>query len=529
MSDPVTQPAPPAQDPITAFFVDFGLPEWLLTSVISALLSAMILWVFRQLTHGRHARIKEDLSLADSRQEIVAELRRETTAAKSQQGYEKRLTWVLDWADRRIGAAWSGEAYGVSAALALFYPLALVLLIWIATGENHSGMDGFLSQTAPVWQRQTFISSLALGGFFMWRSFRTGVGQGNPLYGLGLGIFAIAIAIAIAVSGAGAGAVAGAGAGAVAVAGIVAGADAVVVAVVIAAAVTTAVASAVTTAVAGPFTAAGAGVGVGVAVGVGVGVGAVGRVIKQYKGRGYLALSILYSVVAFAAAALFAGEYNWQPGLSGAFIIFILFVPTVNAVFDWASISLTRGLLRRSLADGVSDRLRIGLGILDLGLALLLLIGLIVTLGFVIQAFNATAIAAGGDPQLKLTNLISGIAAEPFKVDYLWIHLMVFSTLLPTLVHVLTAALSFAAAWLPNAKTRREFADQIESGAYETNARIQRRIIRHLAWGSVMPACAFTLVVGIGLYGFAMLFFQLDWFALAGANAGEWVVQTLWR
>jgi len=65
---------------------------------------------------------------------------------------------------------WPVASYDLSLTLALIYPIAGVLLVWLLSGANTSGIAALLPEQASAWQRS--LAMLALGGeigfFYAW-------------------------------------------------------------------------------------------------------------------------------------------------------------------------------------------------------------------------------------------------------------------------------------------------------------------------------------------------------------------------
>jgi len=107
-------------------------------------------------------------------------------------------------------------------------------------------------------------------------------------------------------------------------------------------------------------------------------------------------------------------------------------LPLVNAVFDFASDGLTRYLLRLRLEQkraawrAVLD----GLG----GIAIFF------ALGCTLIAFVTFVVPADGVPLVDLTQLFTDLRRAPG--DYIWLMIKLFSSLLPTLLHLSVAVLT---------------------------------------------------------------------------------------
>ena len=114
------------------------------------------------------------------------------------------------------------------------------------------------------------------------------------------------------------------------------------------------------------------------------------------------------------------------------FMLTMGLLPLVNAVFDFASVGLTRYLLRLGLEQkraawpAVLD----GLG----GIAIFF------ALGCTLIAFVTFVVPADGVPLVDLTQLFADMRRAPG--DYIWLMVTLFSTLIPTLLHLSVAVLT---------------------------------------------------------------------------------------
>jgi len=108
-------------------------------------------------------------------------------------------------------------------------------------------------------------------------------------------------------------------------------------------------------------------------------------------------------------------------------LLFLGFLPLLNGAADFASVGLTRWLLRR----GVRGNLAWHAG-LDALSALAVLLGL----GFAIIATVHLARPAGGAPLIDLAALFADLRDPAAARDYYWLYFCFFSTLLPTALHL---------------------------------------------------------------------------------------------
>ena len=107
-------------------------------------------------------------------------------------------------------------------------------------------------------------------------------------------------------------------------------------------------------------------------------------------------------------------------------------LPLVNAVFDFASVGLTRYLLRL----GLEQKRAAWRAVLD-GLGG---IAIFFALGCTLIAFVTFVVPADGVPLVDLTQLFTDMRRAPG--DYIWLMITLFSTLLPTLLHLSVAVLT---------------------------------------------------------------------------------------
>ena len=98
-------------------------------------------------------------------------------------------------------------------------------------------------------------------------------------------------------------------------------------------------------------------------------------------------------------------------------LLFLGLLSLLNAPFDWASLGLTRALLRRGLEIGAWWPYCLALVDACLTAAIIALLALTMVVG--VQAFDALAVHGGGTPVLPLDALFNGIAAQPAAPEYL--------------------------------------------------------------------------------------------------------------
>jgi hypothetical protein len=142
----------------------------------------------------------------------------------------------------------------------------------------------------------------------------------------------------------------------------------------------------------------------------------------------------------FMAARLLSALYRWE--FAGPLLLFLGLLTLLNAPFDWASLGLTRALLRRGLELG--GWWSYCLALADAGLAALIIAALALTIVVGVQAFDALANHGGRKPVLPLDALFNGIAAQPAASEYWWLHALLLSTMIPSLVNLVIGGTSQA-------------------------------------------------------------------------------------
>jgi hypothetical protein len=106
----------------------------------------------------------------------------------------------------------------------------------------------------------------------------------------------------------------------------------------------------------------------------------------------------------------------------------------LNAPFDWASLGLTRALLRRGLELG--GWWPYLLALVDAVLAGVIIACLAVVMVLFVQAFDEVAIHGGGKPVLPLDTLFDGIAKNPAAPEYWWVYALLLSSMIPSFINL---------------------------------------------------------------------------------------------
>jgi hypothetical protein len=117
-------------------------------------------------------------------------------------------------------------------------------------------------------------------------------------------------------------------------------------------------------------------------------------------------------------------------------LLFLGLLTVLNAPFDWASLGLTRALLRRGLELGGWSPYVLGLADAAAAAIVIALLTAVSVLG--VQTFDTLAAFSGGEAAriLPLDKLFDGIAAHPAAPEFWWVYAMLLSTMIPSLVNL---------------------------------------------------------------------------------------------
>ena len=333
--------------------------------------------------------------------------------------YRSVMRKGLDWLDSRLSSreaqqgpaqrAWSFGLLNITMALAFAYPILAIKIQWLCGHAIDFGGQEVIAASPPqariftaVWLGSSLFFYLFAGASkSRWRWTLVILATGILLLGL---IFADRFAVPENV----------------AVAGLVAGAVA----------FASAVAVAVTTA--------------------------------EKRSSRQMAWRLLYCgvLVALLIVAIKMPDDFGAGQRSRAVFVMLTFclLPLVNAVFDFASVGLTRYLLRL----GLEQKRAAWRAVLD-GLGG---IAIFFALGCTLIAFVTFVVPADGVLLVDLTQLFADMRRAPG--DYIWLMVTLFSTLLPTLLHLSVAVLTLGLQY--PAGVRNFVADLLERGEHSGQA-----------------------------------------------------------
>jgi hypothetical protein len=146
-------------------------------------------------------------------------------------------------------------------------------------------------------------------------------------------------------------------------------------------------------------------------------------------------------LICLCAADLLSTLESWVVG--GPLLLFLGLLTLINAPFDWASLGLTRALLRRGLELG--GWWPYLLAVVDAILAAGIITALAITMVLGVQTFDHLAEHGGGKGAriLPLDQLFNGLASHPSAPEYWWLYALLVSSMLPSLINLMIGGASF--------------------------------------------------------------------------------------
>ena len=224
-----------------------------------------------------------------------------------------------------------------------------------------------------------------------------------------------------------------------------------------------------------------------------------------------------------------AGLIIFNAEIAIVFIAFMLVLPLFNGFFDcaslWASRSLGRGLLNHAEREdrqfGMLAVLIAGHMILDILAAALALAGLTACLTFIMQGISHVR-GYGFDVLGEVTR-----AATNWYTDGLWLTVLLFSTLVPTLAHLMALLFSGLSLLGPRHETRSDWATQLTAHAFDPQTTDGVRLVDKVAnwqnYGQGLIPCAVSAVFTAGLV--VAIGWGLHGYDVAPATAIAWVAE----
>ncbi len=198
--------------------------------------------------------------------------------------------------------------------------------------------------------------------------------------------------------------------------------------------------------------------------------------------------------------------------------MFLSLLPLANAPLDWLSLGLTRGLLRYGLARGGTWRI-VAISLVDIGLAAALMFPLAAITVAVVGLANWSALAGGGAAVLPIVATLDALVAAPADPQFYWIYLMLFSTLVPSLLHVLGGLVSLALACMQPIFSAAMKAQEFTSTATGENVPKDTKL---LYWYPALAASGLTALAAV----FTLISFAVPYVRAAAVTFAQLLLAT---
>ena len=150
--------------------------------------------------------------------------------------------------------------------------------------------------------------------------------------------------------------------------------------------------------------------------------------------------TILTLTAALASPVWLATWHSWN--FAGPIVLFLVILTVANAPFDWIALGVTRFLLRRGLERGAWWPLIYGL--IDLLVAGVVVVLLAVSTFILVEWFSYVTVLTGAEPVIHPDKILAALQDPTFRhrPEYVWLSVMLYSTLLPSVLNVSLGALS---------------------------------------------------------------------------------------
>jgi hypothetical protein len=182
----------------------------------------------------------------------------------------------------------------------------------------------------------------------------------------------------------------------------------------------------------------------------------------KHQAQGLFLLFFIPAMVlaCLAAVKILSPLRTWP--YTGPLLLFQGLLTLINAPFNWASIGLTRSLLRRGLELGGWWPYLLGVVNAVLATAIVALLALAMVVA--VQAFGEL-VTHGRAPILPLGPLFDRIAKNPGAPEYWWVYALLLATMIPSIINLVLGGMALTRGipwlsrlllqWMPKAKPSR--------------------------------------------------------------------------
>jgi len=164
--------------------------------------------------------------------------------------------------------------------------------------------------------------------------------------------------------------------------------------------------------------------------------------------RGLLALANLFAWLALTLVTLavvsFLPDEPAHP-LVRYLLCFLIVIPLVNSLFDWLALETARLAIRHSATSGRVYHP----ALYDVAAAGMLLLLSVIAVSAALSVLNAIALMRSGAGIIDIGGIAREVQRTPLSASIWWVYVVLFSTLLPSLLHLIGASTTLLTANLP--------------------------------------------------------------------------------
>ncbi|MCY7296901.1 hypothetical protein [Alteromonas sp. a30] len=230
-----------------------------------------------------------------------------------------------------------------------------------------------------------------------------------------------------------------------------------------------------------------------------------------FKQNLYFAVISLTYLMASCWALLIYGEEKTFVFILVPLLLGIL--PLLNAPIDWLSLNVTRYLSYQMSQHHAKKRFLALFLLVDIIFAVFFMLVITSTMLGVITLANHVAVWFNAPPLLPFADILQGMVNPATYNQYYWVHFMVLSTLVPTVIHFVLLLVSITLFPLGHAKQQayQHFYEDQHHHGYTVMQHQQKKRVHLFYSGLLATAVIGALIVNFDWAG-CQLWNYADWF-----------------
>jgi hypothetical protein len=156
---------------------------------------------------------------------------------------------------------------------------------------------------------------------------------------------------------------------------------------------------------------------------------------KRFNAGYWVVMCLLAIPAVLLLSSLAPSEESFRARFAFA-LFFVILLPIVNAIWDWISFGFTRALVQRVIKNDFGVSTIVLMTFFDLVSAFFFLTGLSFMLTATIAFSNVYARNSSGNYLVDFNQIFYAFQNSPLDSSVWWIYITLFSTFLPTFLHV---------------------------------------------------------------------------------------------